>query len=831
MRRRIRSTWLEIAAGFELLFAAKLAYDVRPVFSSGIFGSPADLSSLALLLAGCAVFLLHAVRQLPTARRACFAVAALTSLPSAWWLVRNGWNDVAILLILLGVWFAAAAAFRAWDPPPQKPEERSMQGIALYVAATLVAVGISRFAHLDGRAVAAGLACVAAAAILVYAEYVANRRLRLYAAAAGGAVVLSLALRALSDSGAAAAGAFLALFGALLLSVAIPYLPEAADEMSGAPERQREMCLHQRACEAILWAVMALSILYMNRRQSFDAHMYFLAFFSAALVTQFGFRARPVRALTERSYLFALFGMIGVSLLLMAATGGAGGPFVYLAYLSVYAGTVIVAPSWSIVTAGVYVAYILADAIGAWWRGGAPHAWADLAPGLSQASFLAASVLLIGGYTAWTGRRRAKHAEALMAANRRLAESLRSAVREREQSERRSIEQKKLNDDLLEMRSALMNVLEDVQESKRQLELDRRREFASLNALGEGVIATAKDGAIFLCNPAGAALLGLDAKTVVGQPLERTVRLFEENGSVLQTGAFETAFAGKATPLSARLVLLREDGRRVPVSGSVAPYFDEENRLAGVVLAFRDVTVEREIDRQKSDFISIASHQLRTPLSALRWFLDLLLAGDAGALKPRQKEYLEDMSVSTVRMIKLVGDLLNITRIESGRITPRPQRVDVAAFAGDLAREHAPLFKSREIHFAVQVDARARTIYVDPALAHQAVANVLSNAVKYTPSGGRVDFSVGVDGRMVVFSVRDTGVGIPQAQQYRVYDKFFRGENVVAQETGGSGLGLYVTKLIIELSGGQIWFESKEGRGTTFSMALPTAVPEGTMPA
>ena len=677
---------------------------------------------------------------------------------------------------------------------------------------------------------AAALAAVAAA--LVWSEWTGNRRARVAASLVAGAACLALGASFFAGGHAGAGGSFLTLFAALLLSTAVTDgLPESADDLSGITPRQREIYLYERAGETTLWTIVALSVLYVNAFVMFDARLYFAAVLTAAAVTQFGFRFRSAQALSERRYFIVLFGVVLASILLISSAGGTTGPFIYFAYLAIYAGTIIAGPAWSMVTAGLYVAYVLIDLLFWWLAPGSRHEAVEVGHRAVNAVFLAATLLLTGVYTAWTGRRRLKTERALLAANRQLAEALKSAVHEREQTKRQADDLKGLNDDLIEMRSALMNVLEDVEESKRQIELDRRREVASLDALGEGVIATEKDGKIFLCNPAAASLLGLEAKAVIGQSVDRAIRLFLEDGDILQTEAFETAFAGKPASLGNRLSLLREDGRRVPVSGNVAPYFDETNLLAGIVIAFRDVAVERDIDRQKSDFISIASHQLRTPLSALRWYIDLLLAGDAGKLTPTEKEYLSDMSVSTIRMIKLVGDLLDITRIESGRLKPSPERVAARAFTEELAREFAPMVAAQGVNFTWDVASKDLSFRADPVLIHQAIANILANAVKYTPRGGSVTLTARPDGRMVVFTVKDTGVGIPRAQQYRVFDKFFRGENVVAKETVGSGLGLYVTRLIVERSAGQIWFESHEGKGTVFSVALPAAAPEGTMTA
>jgi PAS domain S-box-containing protein len=564
-----------------------------------------------------------------------------------------------------------------------------------------------------------------------------------------------------------------------------------------------------------LWSLAALSAVFVNFIPSYDVRLYFAAVLSIALVTQYSYRLRLATAITDRRYLLTLMAIVIASIVLISATGGALGPFVYLAYLSVFAGTVIVRPVWSVIIAVLYATYVVAELV---WRAQQPQ---ETELHVAMYLFLTATLIFTGFYTAWSGRRRIRTEEALIAANRRLAEALRNAVRERERYERQAQDLKELNENLLEMRSALMNVLEDVEESKRQIEAERRREVASFNALAEGVVAAGKDGRIFLCNPTAARILGMSAESVIGLPIDRVIRLFQEDGAVMQTRSFEDAYAGRTVALGERLRLTRADGSYVPVSGIVAPYLDEENRTTGIVAAFRDVTVEREIDRQKSDFISIASHQLRTPLSALRWFLDLLLAGDAGPLKPTQKEYLTDMSTSVARMVKLVGDLLNISRIESGRTKPSPERIEAQPFVESVVREFMPLVQQQEVAFTSSVAKDAGAFYADPSMARQAIANIISNAVKYTPAGGSVALEVKREGSETIFKVKDTGVGIPRNQQYRIFDKFFRGENVVAQETVGSGLGLYVVKTIIDLSGGRIWFDSAEKKGTTFYLTFP----------
>lgn len=821
MRFRLRTVWLEIAAGFHLLFAAVVIYVPRgeivlagpPVFSR-------SLGAASMLVAACAVFLLHPLQSRRKLRPwLCASAGAVAALGAAWFL-RSGQYAVAALQIGYAIWLLGAAFVPWFDQRLAAVDEVRAGGFNILAGAVLVAVGVLGFQRGDPawHAPLASAWSIAAAVAMIAVELRLTVRRRRAACIAGAMAFLYHGVAAFSAGDVGSAGAMGVVFALLVVSVTgDERLPEAADDLSGLTPRQREIYLHERAGEAILWLMAAFSAVFINFIRFIDVGLYFGAMLALACVTQFSYRLRPAVAVSERRYFATLASVMAISIAVIVATGGVLGPFIYVAYFAIFAGTVVIRPGWSLAIAAVYAAYVLSEL--AWHVAVGHERWIDV--DVARHLFVATMLLLTGLYTFWTGCRRIKSEDALLAANRRLAEALRDAVRDRERAERQTQDLKGLNENLVEMRSALMNVLEDVEESKRQIEVERRREVASFNALAEGVVAAGKDGRIFLCNPAAARILSMPAETVIGQPIERVLRLFQEEGAVLQTRAFEEAYAGRTMAFGERLRLSRADGSHVPVSGSVAPYLDEENRTTGVVAAFRDVTVEREIDRQKSDFISIASHQLRTPLSALRWFLDLLLAGDAGSLKPTQKEYLGDMSVSVARMIKLVGDLLNISRIESGRTKPNPERIETRAFVESVAREFMPLVREQEVVFSSSVAKDATSFFADPSMARQAIANVISNAVKYTPSGGSVAFDISVEGDETVFTVKDTGVGIPKGQQYRIYDKFFRGENVVAQETVGSGLGLYVVKTIADLSGGRVWFESVEKKGTTFHLSFP----------
>ncbi len=255
------------------------------------------------------------------------------------------------------------------------------------------------------------------------------------------------------------------------------------------------------------------------------------------------------------------------------------------------------------------------------------------------------------------------------------------------------------------------------------------------------------------------------------------------------------------------------------------PEFNDSDRdFVRLMGKWMSVSLEREqIEKMKSEFVSVASHQLRTPLTGIKWFAELMLKGKAGKLSADQKDFLEQIYSSNDRMIKLVEDLLNVSRIDTGskfEIKKAPK--DVIEIINSLTSDLVGLAHQHEVQ--IQKSANVPTEFVLPIDAdkiRQVFQNLLSNAVKYSKKGGKVMVDFKNSEGKVLITVQDTGLGIPQKQQSRMFEKFFRADNVQTAETDGTGLGLYIAKAIVEGHGGKIWFESKENIGTTFFVELP----------
>jgi signal transduction histidine kinase len=227
-----------------------------------------------------------------------------------------------------------------------------------------------------------------------------------------------------------------------------------------------------------------------------------------------------------------------------------------------------------------------------------------------------------------------------------------------------------------------------------------------------------------------------------------------------------------------------------------------------------------ELDRLKDEFLSLVSHELRTPLTSIRGYLDLVLDEEAGTLNPEQRRFLKAVERNSGRLLRLVGDLLFVAQADAGRLTLERAKVDVAALAADCVEAAQPVADQRAIDLqlaAVPVPA----LVGDRGRLAQVVDNLVSNALKFTPEGGRVEIRTSTIGDYVYLEVEDSGIGIPAAEQSRLFERFFRAAAATERAIPGTGLGLAIVKAIVEAHAGAIEVISAPGKGTTFRVELP----------
>jgi len=249
----------------------------------------------------------------------------------------------------------------------------------------------------------------------------------------------------------------------------------------------------------------------------------------------------------------------------------------------------------------------------------------------------------------------------------------------------------------------------------------------------------------------------------------------------------------------------------------------------GKMLVRRDFELTRlnarlvELDQVKSEFVSVAAHQLRTPLTGIKWTLSSLLKEGEKTFSADQKKILEDAFKATNHLIELINDLLNVARLEEGRFGFNIRQQSLLPLAQKIAERFRLAAKEKGVTLITRLPEELPLFMLDPEKMDIVLDNLLDNAIKYTPSGGNVEFAIAMEGDRAKISVKDSGIGIPDAQRHRMFSKFFRAQNAQLKQTSGTGLGLYVSKNIVEKHGGALSFESQEGKGTTFIIILPAS--------
>ncbi len=344
-----------------------------------------------------------------------------------------------------------------------------------------------------------------------------------------------------------------------------------------------------------------------------------------------------------------------------------------------------------------------------------------------------------------------------------------------------------------------------------ELSRDRSRLAAVLDQMAEGVVAVDAEGRVLLVNPALSRLLGLDPAASRGRAYLESLRhrgLAELLGTVLSEGRAEAreirVFAPEELVFDAHAAPLTQDGR-----------------TAGALVVLHDITRLRRLEQVRRDFVANVSHELRTPLASIKGYAETLREGALDDKKNRLG-FVETIEEQAVHLTKLVDDLLDLSAIESGHRPPRQEAFDVAPLLESAAKEAAPLAAERGVTLDV-VSTRAARALADSDQVRQVLANLVSNAVKYSEKGGIVELSAALVDSEVLVSVRDRGIGIPEADLPRVFERFYRVDKARSREAGGTGLGLAIVKHLVEANGGRVWVESRQPGGSTFRFALRAA--------
>ncbi len=354
--------------------------------------------------------------------------------------------------------------------------------------------------------------------------------------------------------------------------------------------------------------------------------------------------------------------------------------------------------------------------------------------------------------------------------------------------------------------------------------LSQRKDEMLLDGIIEAMIVIDRDGIIERVNAAAEVMLRMGEEDMVGKHYQEVLLAYDDHDQPVPAHErpAEVALRSRQKIANAVINYRRRDGSSFPALLGVAPLVHNDE-LFGAIEIFRDISEERRLDRAKDEFVSVASHQLRTPITAQGWLLDILCDGETvGPLTDQQYELVQKLMKSNERLANLVSALLNVSRVESGRLTVTPTPTDLLELTESVLEDVAVELDHRQQHVTVDASPLPQ-LSVDPILIRQVILNLVTNASKYSADGSTIEIVIELRDDHVVYTVRDHGFGIPAAQRGQVFSKFFRGDNILHRQTDGNGLGLYLVKSIVELSGGRIWFDSTEDRGTTFTFTLPLA--------
>lgn len=355
-----------------------------------------------------------------------------------------------------------------------------------------------------------------------------------------------------------------------------------------------------------------------------------------------------------------------------------------------------------------------------------------------------------------------------------------------------------------------------------------------INAIGEGVLAINGQGIIELINPAATQLVGWDKNDAVGLNYKSILQLVDSRGAELDSAhdPVATTFASNKPTGPSEFTLVTQSDKKILVSAVVSPTGQPGT---GAIIVFRNISNERAAEREQAEFISTASHEMRTPVASIEGYLGLALNPNTAQIDDKARDFITKAHEASQHLGRLFQDLLDVTKAEDGRMQNNPKIVDVTKFMADIVESLRPKAEQKglKLIFKPQIGTGeshehgiGRTIApvfytnVDNDHLREVGDNLVENAIKYTPSGEVVVDISGTD-QVVTISIADTGLGIPREDQAHLFQKFYRVDNTDTREIGGTGLGLYLCRRLVESMNGRLWVDSEYKKGSTFYVELP----------
>jgi len=360
----------------------------------------------------------------------------------------------------------------------------------------------------------------------------------------------------------------------------------------------------------------------------------------------------------------------------------------------------------------------------------------------------------------------------------------------------------------------------------RQQQDESSKSQSILTSIADGVVVNSANGETVMVNPAAERILEMRGEQLIGQDFQSLFSVFDDKGRDEAVAAMEVLLNASALEVHKAYKMILEINERV-VNAHLSPVRTERDDFLGVVTVLRDITREVEADRAKSEFVSNVSHELRTPMTAIKGYADLLYAEAVGPINQEQERFLSIIRGNSDRLTALINDLLDISRMETGRVRFEPRPLQIGEVIADVVNALSVPAEAKNQALSYVVVGGLPDVTGDRDRLNQVITNLVSNAVRYTPEGGKIEVrAYPVEGAVRV-DVADTGIGIAPEDLGRIFERFYRADDALVQETAGTGLGLSIAKMFVEMHGGRVWVESQLGKGSTFTFILPLPVQEG----
>ncbi len=375
-------------------------------------------------------------------------------------------------------------------------------------------------------------------------------------------------------------------------------------------------------------------------------------------------------------------------------------------------------------------------------------------------------------------------------------------------------------DDLDTLNQSQLDILSSMADQERSASEQKEQLSLIIDSVADGLVVLNQSKNVYIINDVALRMIRRSRKEVIDKYHEQVLHFIDDRDKDKRLDFIDDLYeSGKIFTSTQHTLLELGDDINIPVGVSVAPLKNNKNVVTSCVLIIRDETEERRQDQMKSDFVSVASHQLRTPLTAIKWNVDLLK--DLVQLDETSSQVVKDVKDSTERMIALVGSLLDLSRIERNiSMDMNMAKFNFIEIVEAAVKENKVNAQAVNIEIVTQMPHEF-ILSGDKNKLFQVVNNLISNAVKYSHPHSEVKVNFKQSQSQIVLEVVDSGIGIPEYQQKRIFKKFFRADNAIKHKAEGNGIGLYLAKSYIEAHNGLLTFVSIEGRGTTFVIALP----------